>query len=227
MFEGSWPKEYWLLWHIFIHFTSFKMSLSHKVLAYAASSQSVGVFWTRSWSQSISCTINILYISFDCLFLFHSSEQNIFLQSLNNTWIIHLISQWLRKTWMYIPQHNRKLNLVTYYLNVMTLFLWELALTPTQTKAEETHFDCNGYKYNEIRLTESCSLPAAQRYSIQNLLPCLEGEGANIGPGGHLPAYPKHTLILLCQTDFCNEKHCTKHDATSLDKVVSLPNKIC
>lgn len=78
----------------------------------------------------------------------------------------------------------------------MTLFLWELALTPTQTKAEETHFDCNGYKYNEIRLTESCSLLAAQRYSIQNLLR-LEREGANIGPVGHLLDYPKHTSILL------------------------------
>ena len=152
----------------------------------------MGVFWTRSWSQSISRTINILYISFDCLFLFHSSEQNVRLQPLNNTWIIHLISLWLKKTWMYIPQYNRKLNLVTYYLNVMTLFLWELALTPTQTKGEETHFDCNGYKYNEIRLTESCSLLAAQRYSIQNLLLRLEGEGANIGPAGHLPAYPTH-----------------------------------
>lgn len=94
----------------------------------------------------------------------------------------------------------------------MTLFLWELPLTPTQTKAEETHFDCNGYKYNEIRLTESCSLLAAQRYSIQNLLLRLEGEGANIGPAGHLPAYPKHTSILFHQTDFCNEKYCTKHD---------------
>lgn len=93
----------------------------------------------------------------------------------------------------------------------MTLFLWELALTPTQTKAEETHFDCNGYKYNEIRLTESCSLPAAQRHLIQNLLLCLDREGANVGPTGHLPAYPKQTSIFLHQTDFCNKNYCTKH----------------
>lgn len=65
---------------------------------------------------------------------------------------------WFKKTWTYIPQDNRKLNLVTYYLNVMTLFLWDLLLNPTQTKAKETHFDCNGYRHNEIRLTESCSI---------------------------------------------------------------------
>lgn len=96
----------------------------------------------------------------------------------------------------------------------MTLFLWELALTATQTKAEETHFDCNGYKYNEIRLTESCSLFAAQRYSIQNILLCLEREGANIGltyQPIHLPAHPKNTSVLLHQSDFCNEKYYTKH----------------
>lgn len=90
----------------------------------------------------------------------------------------------------------------------MTLFLWELVLTPTQTKAEETHFDCNGYKYNEIRLTESCSLLTAERYSVQNLLHCLEEEGANIT----YQLTSKHSSNFLCQTDFCDEKYRTKHD---------------
>lgn len=114
----------------------------------------------------------------------------------------------------------------------MTLFLWELALTATQTKAEETHFDCNGYKYNEIRLTESCSLFAAQRYSIQNILLCLEREGANIGltyQPIHLPAHPKILLFYSIKVTSVmkNTIQNIVSKAKSLDKVVFLPKKLC
>lgn len=53
---------------------------------------------------------------------------------LNKIWVIHLITPWLKQTWMWIPWHNRKLHFITHYFSVMTLFLWELVLKLTQTQ---------------------------------------------------------------------------------------------
>lgn len=85
-----------------------------------------------------------------------------------------------KKTWPCIAQDNRKLNLVTHYHNVMTLFLRELLLTPTQTKAKETHFDCNGYRHNEIRLTKSCSIFSQPNISRLKTLPLLGGGNSDV-----------------------------------------------
>lgn len=106
----------------------------------------------------------------------------------------------------------------------MTLFLWELVLTPTQTKAEETHFDCNGYKHNEIRLTESCSLLAAERYSVQNLFHCLEEKGANI-----TYQLTWKTVLLSSARQTSVMKNTIQNmisGAKTLDKVASLCSKL-
>ena len=79
------------------------------------------------------------------------------LLSLNKIWVICLITLLLKQTWRWKFWYNRKRHLTPRDFNVMTLFLWELVLKLTQSYSEETHFDCNGYMCNEIRLTESCS----------------------------------------------------------------------